>query len=219
MFVVIIVIVALRGERLTLWVRNRRWTLVFGTVPLAGKARDLCGMSLLNFTSHPKGPFGPRLSRYYSASLSSLFPRSLSLSRRLGKILILVIIQKHKINYFQVNELPNNGAHIPVVQQAEALMRRLELEQKVYALLDEAMQRRDLNALTNGIAGCDRMIPPLVHEKVDKAREMKVGAWRSSRRSCGVYHRAEVANLTVIHTCGKSNAGPFFVLMGDQKRS
>lgn len=74
----------------------------------------------------------------------------------------------------QVNELPNNGAHIPVVQQAEALMRRMELEQKAYALLDEAMQKRDLNALVNAIAGCDRMQPPLEHAKVDKARELKV---------------------------------------------
>ncbi|CAM9899250.1 unnamed protein product, partial [Sphacelaria rigidula] len=57
-------------------------------------------------------------------------------------------------------ELPNNGAHIPVVQQAEALMRRLELEQKAYSLLEEAMQRRDLNALANALAGCDRMDPP-----------------------------------------------------------
>lgn len=86
--------------------------------------------------------------------------------------------------WFQVNELPNNGAHIPVVQQAEALMRRMELEQKAYALLDEAMQRRDLNALVNAIAGCERMNPPLEHPKVDKAREMKVRVercWRSRR--------------------------------------
>lgn len=74
----------------------------------------------------------------------------------------------------QVNELPNNGAHIPVVQEAEALMRRIEMEQKANALLEEAMQRRDLNALTNAIAGCDRMQPPLRHERLDQAREMMV---------------------------------------------
>lgn len=73
-----------------------------------------------------------------------------------------------------MNELPNNGAHIPVVQEAEALMRRIEMEQKAYALLDEAMARRDLNGLANAIAGCERMVPPLVHEKVHKARAMKV---------------------------------------------
>lgn len=53
-------------------------------------------------------------------------------------------------------------------------MQRMELEQKAYSLLDEAMQRRDLNALVNAIAGCERMNPPLEHPKVDKAREMKV---------------------------------------------
>lgn len=74
-----------------------------------------------------------------------------------------------------MNELPNNGAHIPVVQEAEALMRRIEMEQKAYALLDEAMGRRDLNALSNALAGCDRMVPPLKHAKVEKARQMKVG--------------------------------------------
>lgn len=53
-------------------------------------------------------------------------------------------------------------------------MRRIEMEQKAYALLDEAMARRDLNGLANAIAGCERMVPPLVHEKVNKARAMKV---------------------------------------------
>lgn len=60
-------------------------------------------------------------------------------------------------------------------------MRRIEMEQKAHALLDEAMNRRDLNALTNAIGGCDRMVPPLQHEKLDKARKMKVGLlvyWR-----------------------------------------
>eukprot|EP00904_Undaria_pinnatifida_P002449 jgi/Undpi1/12204/HiC_scaffold_5.g01880.m1 len=75
--------------------------------------------------------------------------------------------------FAQVNELPNNGAHIPVVQEAEALMRRIEMEQKAYALLDDAMSKRDLNALTNAIAGCDRMSPPLRHAKLEKARGMK----------------------------------------------
>lgn len=81
----------------------------------------------------------------------------------------------------QVNELPNNGAHIPVVQQAEALMRRIEMEQKATALLDDAMSKRDLNALTSAIAGCDRMAPPMRHQKLDEAREMMVsrlaGCW------------------------------------------
>lgn len=79
-----------------------------------------------------------------------------------------------RLSLLQVNELPNNGAHIPVVQEAEALMRRIEMEQKANALLEEAMQRRDLNALTNAIAGCDRMQPPLRHARLDKAREMMV---------------------------------------------
>lgn len=53
-------------------------------------------------------------------------------------------------------------------------MRRLELEQKAYSLLEEAMQRRDLNALANALAGCDRMDPPYKHRKVDEARQMQV---------------------------------------------
>lgn len=61
-----------------------------------------------------------------------------------------------------------------MVQEAEALMRRIEMEQKANALLEEAMTRRDLNALTNAIAGCDRMVPPLRHARLDEAREMMV---------------------------------------------
>ena len=66
-----------------------------------------------------------------------------------------------------------------MVQEAEALMRRIEMEQKAYALLDDAMSKRDLNALTNAIAGCDRMSPPLRHAKLEKARGMKVRRGRS----------------------------------------
>lgn len=88
--------------------------------------------------------------------------------------------EKKLFKISQVNELPNNGAHIPVVQQAEALMRRLEMEQRANTLLDEAMQRRDLNALANALAGCDRMNPPLVNAKVEKARKMKVSAVKLS---------------------------------------
>ena len=66
-------------------------------------------------------------------------------------------------------------------------MRRIEMEQKAYALLDEAMSRRDLNALTNAIAGCDRMTPPLRHAKLEKARDMKVGRWLGWLRLVGLW--------------------------------
>ncbi|CAN0175212.1 unnamed protein product, partial [Discosporangium mesarthrocarpum] len=100
--------------------------------------------------------------------------------------------------FAQVNELPNNGQHMAVVQEAEALMRRLEQESKALALVQEAILRRDLNALNNAIGGCDHMRPPLRNPKVDEARDLKVLLEEEKRVTLALRSAVEHSNFDLV---------------------
>eukprot|EP00953_Heterococcus_sp_UTEX-ZZ885_P033801 17566-Heterococcus_DN1.PRE.1 len=73
----------------------------------------------------------------------------------------------------QADELPNNGQHFPLVQEATVLLRRLEQEVKVVGLIEDALAHSDLNALLSAIADAQRMSPPLKHQRLDDAIRLK----------------------------------------------
>jgi hypothetical protein len=56
-----------------------------------------------------------------------------------------------------VAELPNQGAHLPVVQQAGALWQRLMEEQRIVALIDSNLKARDLSSLRAALAAAEAL--------------------------------------------------------------
>ncbi|KAG5177395.1 myosin I, high molecular weight-Acanthamoeba sp [Tribonema minus] len=82
---------------------------------------------------------------------------------------------ENKLVYWlsQADELPNNGQHFPVVQEATTVLRRLEQESKVVGLIMDALLNSDLNALLSAIDDAKRMQPPLQHPKLEEAERMK----------------------------------------------
>ncbi|CAM9661143.1 unnamed protein product, partial [Chrysoparadoxa australica] len=80
-----------------------------------------------------------------------------------------------KLTYWlqQAAELPNQGQHLPTVVQAEKMLRRVQEENKVVGLIEDALTNCDLNALLSAIADAERMSPPLQHKRLDDAMRMK----------------------------------------------
>ena len=71
-------------------------------------------------------------------------------------------------------QLPHGGGHIKIVKEGRILLARVREENKVLALLKDAMEVKELNALKTALAAAMSMSPPLTGKIVDDA---KVNYW------------------------------------------
>ena len=67
-------------------------------------------------------------------------------------------------------QLPHGGGHIKVVKEGRTLLARVREENKVFALLKDAMEVKELNALKTALAAAMSMSPPLTGKIVDDAK-------------------------------------------------
>ncbi len=71
-------------------------------------------------------------------------------------------------------ELPWNGAHLKVVQNAKLLLVRVQEEKRVIQLLEHAISIKDINALKSALAVHTQMSPPFETPLAQKAKELLV---------------------------------------------
>ena len=67
-------------------------------------------------------------------------------------------------------ELPHKGLHLKVVQEGKALLQRVREENKVLALLQNAVTVKELNALKSAVAAALSMVPPFMCPLVTEAQ-------------------------------------------------
>jgi myosin heavy subunit len=69
-------------------------------------------------------------------------------------------------------ELPWGGSHIPIVKEGRSLLARIEEEERLTKLIQDAIQSRDLSSLRSVVATSEGMKPPFNSGDVEEARSL-----------------------------------------------
>ena len=101
-------------------------------------------------------------------------------------------------------ELPNGGAHMQVVKDAKTLQLRLKEESRIKALLQHAIDSRDMSSLRSAIQAAEAMSPPVTTPLIEEAKavlhrldsEKKVKTELTSAASSTGSREATKASLT-----------------------
>ena len=105
----------------------------------------------------------------------------------------------------EAGDLPNHGHHIQVVKDAQGLLERLREERRVNELLQNAINDRDLSALTSAMQVAEAM--NLASATVDRAKEL-IERIREERRVLGTLKEAiaarSVENITAALSAASS---------------